>query len=122
MKYIGNYKVESVLGPLFKMLEASFELFVPLVMAKIIDIGIRNQDTVYILKMGAVLVLLGVIGLTCSLTAQYFAAKASVGFGSALRNDLFSHINSLSYNEIDKIGTATLITRMTSDINQVQSS
>ena len=121
MKYIGNYKVESVLGPLFKMLEASFELFVPLVMAKIIDIGIRNQDTVYILKMGAVLVLLGVIGLTCSLTAQYFAAKASVGFGSALRNDLFSHINSLSYNEIDKIGTATLITRMTSDINQVQS-
>ncbi|PNV64068.1 ATP-binding protein [Clostridium sp. chh4-2] len=121
MKYIRNYKVESVLGPLFKMLEASFELFVPLVMAKIIDVGIRNQDTVYILKMGAVLVLLGVIGLTCSLTAQYFAAKASVGFGSELRNDLFSHINSLSYNEIDKIGTATLITRMTSDINQVQS-
>ena len=121
MKYIRNYKVESVLGPLFKMLEASFELFVPLVMAKIIDVGIRNQDTFYILKMGAVLVLLGVIGLTCSLTAQYFAAKASVGFGSELRNDLFSHINSLSYNEIDKIGTATLITRMTSDINQVQS-
>lgn len=121
MKYIRDYKVESVLGPLFKLLEASFELFVPLVMAKIIDIGIGNQDTAYIVKMGAVLVLLGVIGLTCSLTAQYFAAKASVGFGSALRNDLFAHINSLSYNEIDKIGTATLITRMTSDINQVQS-
>ncbi|MBT9779799.1 ATP-binding cassette domain-containing protein [Clostridium sp. MCC353] len=121
VKYIRDYKVESVLGPLFKLLEASFELFVPLVMAKIIDIGIGNQDTAYIVKMGAVLVLLGVIGLTCSLTAQYFAAKASVGFGSALRNDLFAHINSLSYNEIDKIGTATLITRMTSDINQVQS-
>ena len=120
-RYMKNYKVESVLGPLFKMLEASFELLVPLVMARIIDTGIKNQDTGYIVKMGAVLVLLGVIGLTCSLTAQYFAAKASVGFGCELRNDLFAHINSFSYNEIDKIGTATLITRMTSDVNQVQS-
>lgn len=121
LKYLKDYKLESVLGPLFKMLEASFELFVPLVMAQIIDVGIKNQDTGYILKMGGILVLLGVIGLTCSLTAQYFSAKAAIGFGTALRNDLFKHINSLSYREIDTVGTATLITRMTSDINQVQS-
>lgn len=121
LKYLKDYKLESVLGPLFKMLEASFELFVPLVMAQIIDVGIKNQDTGYILKMGGILVLLGVIGLTCSLTAQYFSAKAAIGFGTVLRNDLFKHINSLSYREIDTVGTATLITRMTSDINQVQS-
>ncbi len=121
LKYLSAYKLESVLGPLFKMLEASFELFVPLVMAQIIDTGIKNGDTSHILRMGAVLVLLGVVGLTCSLTAQYFSAKAAVGFSTALRNDLFRHINSLSYSEIDTVGTATLITRMTSDINQVQS-
>lgn len=121
LKYLKDYKVESVLGPLFKMLEASFELFVPLVVASMIDIGIRNQDTRYILKMAGVLVLLAAIGLTCSLTAQFFAAKAAVGFSTALRNALFAHINSLSYHEQDKIGTATLITRMTSDVNQVQS-
>lgn len=121
LKYLKDYKVESVLGPLFKMLEASFELFVPLVVASMIDIGIRNQDTGYILKMAGVLVLLAAIGLTCSLTAQFFAAKAAVGFSTALRNALFAHINSLSYYEQDKIGTATLITRMTSDVNQVQS-
>lgn len=121
LKYLRDYKVESVLGPLFKMLEASFELFVPLVVARMIDIGIRNQDTGYILKMAGVLVLLAAIGLTCSLTAQFFAAKAAVGFSTALRNALFAHINSLSYHEQDKIGTATLITRMTSDVNQVQS-
>lgn len=121
LKYLKNYKLESVLGPLFKMLEASFELFVPLVMAQMIDIGIKNQDVPYIMKMGGLLVLLGVIGLTCSLTAQFFAAKASVGFSTALRNDLFAHINHLSYAEQDGIGTATLITRMTSDVNQVQS-
>lgn len=121
VRYLKDYKLESVLGPLFKMLEASFELFVPLVMAQIIDVGIKNQDVSYILKMGGLLVLLGIIGLTCSLTAQYFAAKASVGFSTALRNDLFAHIGSLSYSEQDVIGTATLITRMTSDINQVQS-
>lgn len=121
LKYLRDYKLESILGPLFKMLEASFELFVPLVMAQIIDVGIKNQDTGYILKMGGILVLLGVVGLTCSLTAQYFSAKAAMGFGTALRNDLFRHINSLSYREIDTVGTATLITRMTSDINQVQS-
>jgi len=118
--YLNNYKKESVLGPLFKMLEASFELFVPLVMAQIIDFGIKNRDFIYILKQGGVLLLLGLIGLACSLTAQFYAAKASVGFGTALRNDLFKHINSLSYSELDSIGNATLITRMTSDVNQVQ--
>lgn len=119
--YLKEYKKESIIAPLFKMLEASFELFVPLVMAAIVDTGIRNQDTSYILKMGGILVLLAVIGLTCSITAQYFAAKASVGFGKSVRHDLFAHINSLSYAEIDKAGTSTLITRMTNDINQLQS-
>ena len=119
--YLKEYKKESIIAPLFKMLEASFELFVPLVMAAIVDTGIRNQDTSYILKMGAILVVLAIIGLTCSITAQYFAAKASVGFGKSVREDLFAHINSLSYVEIDKAGTSTLITRMTNDINQLQS-
>lgn len=119
--YLKEYKKESIVAPLFKMLEASFELFVPLVMAAIVDTGIRNQDNSYILKMGGILVLLAVIGLTCSVTAQYFAAKASVGFGKSVRHDLFAHINSLSYAEIDKAGTSTLITRMTNDINQLQS-
>lgn len=121
LKYLKNYKLESVLGPLFKLLEASFELLVPLVMAKVIDVGIKSQDTSYILKMGGLLVLLGIIGLASSITAQYFAAKAAAGFGTSLRNDLFAHINKLSYREIDTVGTATLITRMTSDANQVQS-
>lgn len=121
MKYLKKYRIEAVMAPLFKMLEASFELFVPLVMAKIIDTGIRNADLPYILRMGGVLILLGVIGLACSLTAQYFAAKAAVGFGTALRKELFDHINHFSYTEIDTEGTATLITRMTSDVNQVQS-
>lgn len=120
VKYLKDYKLESVMGPLFKMLEASFELFVPLVVARMIDVGIRNQDIPYILKMGGLLALLGIVGLACSLTAQYFAAKAAVGFSTALRNDLFSHINHLSYSEQDVIGTATLVTRMTSDVNQVQ--
>lgn len=119
--YLKEYKKESIVAPLFKMLEASFELFVPLVMAAIVDTGIRNRDNDYILKMGGILVLLAVIGLTCSVTAQYFAAKASVGFGKSLRHDLFAHINSLSYAEIDRAGTSTLITRMTNDINQLQS-
>lgn len=121
LNYLSAYKKEAVLAPLFKMLEASFELLVPLVMAQIIDTGIKNQDLACILKMGAVLVLLGVIGLACSLTAQYFAARAAVGFGAGVRRDLFRHINRLSYSEIDAQGTATLITRMTSDVNQVQS-
>lgn len=121
LRYLKNYKLESVMGPLFKMLEAGFELFVPLIMANIIDTGIKNADSFYIWKMCGILILLALIGLTCSITAQYFSAKAAVGFGTALRNDLYRHINSLSYREIDTIGTSTLITRMTSDINQVQS-
>ena len=121
LRYLKHYKKESIIGPLFKLLEACFELIVPLVMANIIDIGIKNQDMPYIWKMGVVLVLFGVLGLACSLTAQYFAAKAAVGFGTELRHDLFAHINSLSYAEIDQAGIATLVTRMTSDINQVQS-
>ncbi len=121
LKYLKNYKKETVIAPLFKMLEATFELFVPLVMANIIDVGIANNDKNYILWMGALLVGLAVIGIVCSLTAQYFAAKAAVGFGTELRNDLFSHINSLSHTELDVIGTSTLITRMTTDINTVQS-
>ncbi|MCD8130736.1 MAG: ABC transporter ATP-binding protein/permease [Lachnospiraceae bacterium] len=121
LKYLKDYRKESILAPLFKMLEASFELFVPLVMAQIIDVGIKNEDTGYILRMGGILVLLAVVGLTCSLTAQYFAARAAVGFSTSLRNDLFRHIQTLSYTEQDVVGTATLITRMTSDVNQVQS-
>lgn len=121
LKYLKNYKKETVIAPLFKMLEATFELFVPLVMANIIDVGIANNDKNYILWMGALLVGLAIIGIVCSLTAQYFAAKAAVGFGTELRNDLFSHINSLSHTELDVIGTSTLITRMTTDINTVQS-
>ena len=120
LSYMRYYRKESILGPLFKMLEASFELFVPLVVASMVDVGIRNRDIGYIFKMGGLLLLLALVGLACSLTAQYFAAKAATGTGTALRNDLFQHIGSLSYAEIDSVGTATLITRMTSDINQVQ--
>ena len=118
--YLKDYKKESVLGPLFKLLEASFELIVPLVMAAIIDTGVATGDKSYIMKMCMVLVLLAVIGLTCSITAQYFAAKAAVGFATKLRHALFAHIESLSFTEMDTVGTATLITRMTSDVNQVQ--
>lgn len=119
--YLKDYKKESILAPLFKMLEASFELIVPLVVTQIIDVGIANRDSGYIVKMCLVMVALGLIGLTCSVTAQYFAAKAAVGFGTQVRHHLFSHIQTFSFSEIDKAGTATLITRMTSDINQVQS-
>lgn len=118
--YLKDYKKETVLAPLFKMLEASFELFVPLVMAAMIDTGIANGDRGYILKMGGVLVLLAVVGLTCSVTAQFFSAKAAVGFATKLRHALFSHIQGLSYTELDMMGTSTLITRMTSDVNQLQ--
>lgn len=120
LKYIKDYKKESILAPLFKMLEASFELMVPLVMAAIIDNGIAYSDTPYIFRMGAVLVLLAAVGLASSVTAQYFSAKAAVGFATKLRNALFSHIQGLSYTELDTIGTSTLITRMTSDVNQIQ--
>ncbi len=118
--YLKNYKKETVFAPLFKMLEATFELFVPLVMAAIIDRGIGQADTGYVLKMGGILVALGLIGLLCSITAQYFAAKAAVGFSTGLKHALFDHIQSLSFTEIDTLGTSTLITRMTSDVNQVQ--
>lgn len=120
LKYLKHYKKESILGPLFKMLEASFELLIPIVMANIIDIGIKNRDMGYVLKMGGVMAALGLIGLICSLTAQFFAAKAAVGFGTALRHDMFVHIQKFSYTEIDRMGTSTLMNRMTNDINQVQ--
>ena len=120
MRYIKGYEKQAVLAPLFKMLEATFELFVPLVVASIIDSGIKNGDAVFIWQRCGLLILLAAIGLTCSLTAQYFSAKAALGFSTALRRDLFRHINTLSYSELDGIGTPTLVTRMTSDINQVQ--
>lgn len=118
--YMKYYKKESILGPLFKLLEASFELLVPLVVANIIDTGIASRDGSYVLKMGGVLILLGFVGLASSITAQYFAAKAAVGTSTAMRMALFEHLNGFSYKELDTIGTSTLITRITSDINQVQ--
>lgn len=119
--YLRDYKKESVLAPLFKMLEASFELLVPLVMAQIIDTGIAQRDKGIIFRMGGLMIALGLIGLVCSITAQYFAAKAAVGFSTGLKHALFGHIQKLSFTEMDTIGTSTLITRMTSDVNQVQS-
>ncbi len=118
--YLKDYKKESILGPLFKLLEASFELIVPLVVASMIDVGIPNQDKGYIVKMALVLVALGVIGLISSVTAQFFAAKAAVGFATRVRQALFDHIQKLTFGQMDSQGTATLITRMTSDVNQVQ--
>ena len=119
--HLKDYKKESVLAPLFKMLEASFELFVPLVMAAVIDVGIAQKDRPYIVKMCFVLIALGIIGLVCSITAQYFAAKAASGFATGVRHALFEHIQKFTFTEMDTLGTSTLITRMTSDINQVQS-
>lgn len=119
--YLKDYTKESVLGPLFKLLEASFELIVPLVVASMIDVGIAAGDKGYIVKMCLIMAVLGLIGLTCSVTAQFFAAKAAVGFATKLRHGLFAHIQSLSFSQMDREGTSTLITRMTSDINQVQS-
>ena len=118
--YLKDYKRESVLAPLFKLLEAFFELLVPLVMAGIIDSGIENGDRAYILKMGLCLIVLAVVGLTASVTAQFFAAKAAVGFSARLRHAMFGYIQDLEFSDIDGAGTSTLITRMTSDINQVQ--
>lgn len=119
--YIKEYTKECILGPSFKLLEACFDLIVPLVMAAIIDNGIAMGDKGYIFKYGGILVLLAIVGLTCSITAQYFAAKAATGFAANLRVALFKHIESLSFTEMDEIGTSTMITRMTSDINQLQS-
>ena len=121
LAYLKGYKKESILAPLFKMLEASFELFVPLVMAAIIDVGIANKDKPYIVKMCFVLIALGIIGLVCSITAQYFAAKAATGVGTGIRHGLFEHIQKFTFTEMDQLGISTLITRMTSDINQIQS-
>lgn len=121
LRFLKDYKKESILSPLFKLLEASFELFVPLVMAAIIDTGIGNKDGGFILKMCGILIFLALVGLTCSITAQYFAAKAAVGFATKVRHALFDHIQKLSYTEMDTAGTDTMITRMTSDINQAQS-
>lgn len=118
--YLKDYKKETVLAPLFKMLEATFELFVPLVMAAIIDRGIEGGNVAYVWRMGGLLVALGIIGLICSITAQYYAAKAAVGFSAKLKHALFAHMQSLSFTEIDTLGTSTMITRMTSDVNQAQ--
>lgn len=120
IRYLRHYKLESVVGPLFKMLEATFELLVPIVMAKMIDQGITGNNKAYIWKCAMILVGFGVFGLACALTAQFFAAKASYGFGTELREDLFAHINKFSYAELDKVGTSTLVARMTSDVTQVQ--
>lgn len=120
LTYLTDYKKECIFAPLFKMLEASFELLVPLVMVAIIDTGIGRGDKNYIIRMCMILIALGIIGLVCSITAQYFAAKAAVGFSTGLRHALFSHIQSLSFSEMDAVGTSTLITRMTSDVNQAQ--
>ncbi|MDY2629154.1 MAG: ABC transporter ATP-binding protein [Lachnospiraceae bacterium] len=119
--YLKPYKKECICAPLFKMLEAIFELFVPLVIAAIIDTGIAGHDKGYIVRMSLILVALGLIGVTCSITAQFFSAKAATGFASRLRHALFEHLQSLSYTEIDSLGTSTMITRMTSDVNQAQS-
>ena len=118
--YLKDFKKECFLGPLFKLIEAILELIVPLVMAKIIDIGVKSYDTSYIIKMGILIIILGIVGLGSALVCQYFAAKASQGFGTKLRNELFRHINSLSHSEIDNIGTPSLITRIINDVNQLQ--
>ena len=120
LKYLKGYEKETILAPLFKMLEATFELIVPLVVAGIVDVGIKNRDTAYIWRACILMVALGLIGLVCSLTAQYFSARAAMGFSTGLRRDMFSHIGKLSYKELDRLGTPTLITRITSDINQAQ--
>lgn len=120
VRFLKGYKIQLVFGPLFKLTEAVFELIVPIVMASIIDTGVKNNDTSYVYKMGGVLVLLGVTGLACALTCQYFASVASQGTDTVLRNEMFKHINSLSHSELDKFGTHTLVTRLTNDVNQIQ--
>ncbi len=120
VRYLKPFKKQVILGPIFKLLEAILELIVPLVMARIIDVGVQNRDVSYVLKMGGLMVLLGIIGLCCALVCQYFAARASQGVGTLMRNDLFSHINRLSHAQIDEVGTSSLITRVTNDVNQLQ--
>lgn len=120
LKYMKGFGKECILGPLFKLLEATFELLIPLVVARIVDVGIYNSDRAYIVKMCLVMILLGFIGLICAVSAQYFAAKAAVGFAARLRHAVMKHLLGLSYTEIDRLGTSTMVTRMTSDVNQVQ--
>jgi ATP-binding cassette subfamily B multidrug efflux pump len=120
IRYLRHYKKESVIGPLFKLLEAVFELIVPLMMARLIDVGVRGGDTGVILKIGGLMVGMGVLGLVCSLTAQYFAAKAAMGFGAQLRDALFAHIGRLSHAQLDRVGASTLITRVTADVDRAQ--
>ncbi|MBQ6817222.1 MAG: ABC transporter ATP-binding protein, partial [Bacilli bacterium] len=120
LSYIKLYKKEAILGPLFKLLEASFELIIPLVVAKIIDDGIKNQSIGTIIPLFLLMVLLGIVGLLCSVTAQYFSAKAAVGMSSDIRSDVFKKLQSLSYSEIDDLGTSKMVTILTNDINQVQ--
>ena len=119
-RFLKDYKKQVILGPIFKLIEAVFELIVPIIMAKIIDIGIKNNDIPYVINMGILLVLIGIVGLASSLTCQRFAALASQDFGTTVRNELFSHINTFSYTEIDKFGTPSLITRVINDVNQLQ--
>ena len=120
LKYLKGYVPQSIIAPLFKFLEACFELAVPIVMANIVDIGVKNRDEGYIYKMGLILVFLGILGLAAAITAQYFSANSALGFGTALRKDFYKHLNTLSHSEIDKIGASTMITRVTNDINQAQ--
>ena len=120
LRYLKDYKKECILGPLFKLLEATFELFIPIIMAQIIDTGIARGDTGYIVRRCLLMALMGIIGLVCALTAQFFAAKAAVGYSTKLRKNLFEHIQRLAYTELDNVGVSALITRMTSDINQIQ--
>ena len=115
-RFLKQFKKEVLIGPVFKLTEAVFELIVPLVMAQIIDVGIANGDRGYVLRMGGVMVLLGLVGLGCALICQYCAARASQGFGTVLRSEMFRHINTLSHGEIDQIGTPSLITRITNDV------
>ena len=121
LAFLKGYEKESILGPLFKLLEATLELFVPLAVASLIDVGIGNRDVNYCIKMFIFLVVLGVVGLAFSLTAQFFAAKAAVGFVKKIKHALFAHMEQLSYTEIDKLGTSAMVNRMTSDMNQLQS-
>ena len=121
LRYLKGYEKQCILGPVFKLLEATFELFVPLVVAQIVDQGIRNGDTGYVVKMCLLMVALGIIGLCMAVCAQYFSAVAAVGFSTRLRHTVLEHILNLSYSQVDKLGASTMITRMTSDINQVQS-
>lgn len=119
-KYLKNYRKQLVIGPTFKLIEAIFELFIPLVMASIVDVGVKNRDISYVLKMGGLMIGLGIVGLGCALVCQYLASVASQGFGTVVRNEMFQHINKLSHAEIDRFGTPSLVTRLTNDINQLQ--